>query len=124
MLDDVPDATKRERLERLTELQRALTAERYESRVGTVSRFIVDRVDESGRTTGRLPWQADDIDGITVVDEPGVPGELMDVAVEEVVDDYDFRASMVTRIPPVIPKPLARTGRSLPLAVTVGTYGR
>ena len=30
MVDDVPDAVKRERLERLTELQRPITAERYE----------------------------------------------------------------------------------------------
>ncbi len=32
MDDDVPDAIKRERLERLTELQRSITAERYEAR--------------------------------------------------------------------------------------------
>src|ERR1043165_7466811 len=35
MSDDVPDSVKRERLERVSELQRAITAERYEARIGT-----------------------------------------------------------------------------------------
>src|SRR5438270_6344200 len=34
LVDDVPDALKRERLERLTELQRGVTVARYESRIG------------------------------------------------------------------------------------------
>src|SRR6185437_7170219 len=33
MDDDVPEALKRERLERLTELQRQVTAERYDTRI-------------------------------------------------------------------------------------------
>ncbi len=124
MDDDVPDAIKRERLERLTELQRAITADRYESRIGSVSRLIVDRIDETGRTVGRLPWQADDVDGITILDEPAVVGQFLDVAVQEVVDDYDFRASIVTRIDPVSAPIPAMRSRVLPMAVTVGSYGR
>ncbi|HZJ01415.1 MAG TPA: hypothetical protein VFD22_12200, partial [Gemmatimonadaceae bacterium] len=123
MHDDVPDALKRERLERLTELQRSITADRYESRLGKVHRLIVDRIDENGHAVGRLPWQADDIDGVTFIDEPLVPGEFADVATQEVVDDYDFRATIVRRIisAPVISPLTVR--RSLPLA-TMGSYGR
>ncbi len=124
MDDDVPDAIKRERLERLTELQRAITADRYESRLGIVSRLIVDRIDEAGSTVGRLPWQADDVDGITILDEPAVVGQFLDVAVQEVVDDYDFRASIVARIDPVSAAARITRSRVLPLAVTVGSYGR
>ena len=124
MIDDVPDAIKRERLERLTEMQRAITAERYESRLGTVSRMIVDRIDENGRTVGRLPWQADDIDGITIVDGAASPGDFIDVKVEEVVDDYDFLATFVERVQTLPPRRHAGRQRTLPLAVTVGTYGR
>jgi ribosomal protein S12 methylthiotransferase len=124
MVDDVPDAIKRERLERLTELQRAITAERYESRLGKVARMIVDRVDDRGHARGRLPWQADDVDGITIVEEAAAAGEFLDVAVEEVVDDYDFRASLVRRVDSPLPKPVVRRARSLPLAVTTGSYGR
>ncbi len=124
MIDDVPDAIKRERLERLTELQRAITADRYESRIGKLSRAIVDRVDENGKAIARLPWQADDVDGVTFIDESIPPGEFADVAVEEVVDDYDFRATLVQRVPAVVARQMPRVSKSLPMAATVGSYGR
>ena len=124
MVDDVPDAIKRERLERLTELQRSITADQYESRLGKVSRVIVDRIDENGKTIARLPWQADDVDGVTYIDDAIPPGEFADVAVEEVVDDYDFRATVIQRVPSTVVRHVLRTGRSLPMAATVGSYGR
>jgi ribosomal protein S12 methylthiotransferase len=122
MRDDVPDAIKRERLERVTELQRSITSERYESRTGKVSRLIVDRPGETSGSIGRLPWQADDVDGVTFVDETLEPGEFVDVAISEVVDDYDFKAALVQRLA----RPARRAEpprRSLPLA-TIGSYGR
>ena len=115
MHDDVPDALKRERLERLTELQRSITADRYESRLGKVNRLIVDRIDENGNAVGRMPWQADDIDGVTFVDERLDPGEFADVAVQEVVDDYDFNATVVSRIVSAAKKIPPAAKRSLPL---------
>jgi ribosomal protein S12 methylthiotransferase len=124
MTDDVPGAIKRERLERLTELQRSITAERYESRLGKRARMIVDRVAADGRSAGRLPWQADDVDGITVVEEMAAPGEFLDVTVDEVIDDYDFTASLAARV--AAPASMAVRSRrlSLPLAVPAGSYGR
>ena len=64
MADDVPEALKRERLERLNETQRLITAERYERRLGRTVRAIVDRVDDD-EVQARVLWQADDIDGVT-----------------------------------------------------------
>src|SRR5690348_1289121 len=61
LADDVPEGTKRERLERLAELQRLITAERYERRVGCVTRAIVDAVHRGGVLDARTVWQADDI---------------------------------------------------------------
>ena len=122
MIDDVPDAIKRERLERLTELQRSITADRYESRTGKISRIIVDRISDDGGSLGRLPWQADDVDGVTFIDERLEPGEFADVAVEEVIDDYDFQATVVQRIERG-PRLASASRRSLPL-VTIGSYGR
>lgn len=122
MADDVPDAIKRDRLERLTDLQRNITAERYESRVGRVERLLVDRVDATGNAIGRLPWQADDVDGITTLDGAAQPGEFVDVAINEVIDDYDFSASIVARLPAT--RIVERRMRPLPLAVSVGSYGR
>ena len=124
--DDVHDTVKRERLERLTELQRAITSERYESRIGRTAPAIVDRANtETGTSQARLPWQADDIDGVTQIDVALPPGTIAEVAVEEVVDDYDFQASVIrVALPATIPEG-RRNSRELPISqVTIGSYGR
>jgi ribosomal protein S12 methylthiotransferase len=124
--DDVHETIKRERLERLTELQRSITAERYESRVGRTALALVDRTNlENGTSQARLPWQADDIDGVTQIDEALPPGTMAEVAVEEVVDDYDFQASVI-RVALSIDAPEPRkASRQLPISqVTIGSYGR
>jgi ribosomal protein S12 methylthiotransferase len=124
--DDVHEAVKRERLERLTELQRSVTAERYESRVGRTALALVDRANPDNATSqARLPWQADDIDGVTQIDVALAPGTMAEVAVEEVVDDYDFQASVIrVALPAHVPEQ-RRFSRHLPISqVTVGSYGR
>ena len=119
--DDVPDAVKRERLERLNELQRLITAERYEARLGRTVRALVDRVDD-GMIQARNLWQADDIDGVTIVsgaDGPA-PGTFIDVRLDGVEDDVDFAASFVGLVSaPAVPR-----RRSLPMLTTVGSFGR
>jgi ribosomal protein S12 methylthiotransferase len=124
--DDVHETVKRERLERLTEVQRAITAERYESRVGRSALALVDRSDVgAGTSQARLPWQADDIDGITHLDEVLAPGTFAEVAVEEVVDDYDFQASVIRVAMPVQPAVERPVGRQLPIQqTTIGSFGR
>jgi ribosomal protein S12 methylthiotransferase len=124
--DDVHESLKRERLERLTEFQRGITAERYEMRIGRTALALVDRVDnETGTSQARLPWQADDIDGVTYLDEALAPGTLAEVAVEEVVDDYDFRASLIrVALQQRLPE-RRRLSRELPMSrITIGSYGR
>jgi ribosomal protein S12 methylthiotransferase len=131
MPDDVPESVKRERLERLTELQRQITAERYEQRIGRTVRAIVDRVDDDGTIEARTIWQADDVDGVTWLDadEPLAPGALVEVALSDVVDDYDFAATLV-RVVAAAPTPAARRttrGRALPVmgaATSIGSFGR
>jgi ribosomal protein S12 methylthiotransferase len=124
LTDDVPESLKRERLERLNELQRLITADRYEQRLGRVVRALVDRVDDDV-VQARTAMQADDIDGVTFVHGgPTVrPGTFLDVKLEQVVDDYDFHASFerVHSAPATAP----RTIRALPvIATTIGSYGR
>jgi ribosomal protein S12 methylthiotransferase len=127
MTDDVPESVKRERLERLQALQSVITAERYERHIGARVRVLVDEgPDEHGVARARTPWQADDIDGLTrIVGAVGV-GDFVDVRIDDVVDDYDFLAT-VERIarpwmPPGVP---ARRSRELPVAgVSIGSFGR
>jgi ribosomal protein S12 methylthiotransferase len=125
-VDDVHETVKRERLERLTELQRSITAERYEARVGHSAIALVDRSDnEAGTSQARLPWQADDIDGVTQIDEALPSGTFAEVAVEEVVDDYDFQASLIRVVSSPIVAQARRVSRTLPLSqATIGSYGR
>ena len=125
-LDDVHETVKRERLERLTELQRSITAERYEGRVGRSAIALIDHSDkDAGTSQARLPWQADDIDGVTQIDEALAPGTFAEVAVEEVVDHYDFQASLIRVVSsPQVVAP-RRVSRELPLGhTTIGSYGR
>ena len=124
--DDVHEAVKRERLERLTELQRSITVGRYESRVGRTALVLVDRTNvEKGTSQARLPWQADDIDGVTQIDVALPPGTIAEVAVEEVIDDYDFQASVINVALPVETPVPYRVPRQLPISqVTIGSYGR
>jgi ribosomal protein S12 methylthiotransferase len=136
MTDDVPESVKQERLERLSSLQRSITAERYEGYIGSTTRVLVDRAGEEPRTViGRAAWQADDIDGVTVVRvAPGMtlaPGTFLDARIDEVVDDFDFVATLerVTDAPLI---EMARRSRSLPMvaltgaatASSIGSFGR
>jgi ribosomal protein S12 methylthiotransferase len=123
MDDDVPDAVKRERLERLNEVQRLITAERYESRLGRVVRALVDRVDD-GAVQARTAGQADDIDGVTYIRDAGgiAPGTFVDVRLDDVIDDVDFGASLVDVIS--TPAPRVRQARALPVLGSIGSFGR
>jgi ribosomal protein S12 methylthiotransferase len=124
MADDVPDGVKRERQERVQELQRHITAECYESRIGARARVLVqESAADEHPASGRLPWQSDDIDGVTWLDRDVPAGRFADVEVMEVVDDYDFQARVIAV--DEAPAPKAAAGRSLPLmSSSVGSYGR
>jgi ribosomal protein S12 methylthiotransferase len=127
LADDVPDPVKRERLERLTELQRIITAEHYERHIGRTVRAMVDRAaDVGGVADARALWQADDIDGVTRIRSGAVPGTILDVRIDEVVDDYDFAATELDVLD-VPAAPSVRAPRSLPMfggANTIGSFGR
>ncbi|MBC8089794.1 MAG: 30S ribosomal protein S12 methylthiotransferase RimO [Phycisphaerae bacterium] len=148
MLDNVPQLLKNERQERVQELQRAITGERYERFTQRVAQvMVVGPSTEAGMLECRAPWQADDIDGVTrvrvdagfggIVHSGGPPGvvpvgSLLDVHIDHVVDDYDFHASLLR----VASEPAAmlsgsgkRTARNLPLMAeanvsSAGSFGR
>jgi ribosomal protein S12 methylthiotransferase len=119
LTDDVPMVEKRERLERITSLQRAITAERYEGMIGRTMRAIIDRPGEA-----RTLWQADDIDGITRVTGAAPAGAIVDVRIDGVVDDYDFAATVERVV--LAPPAAVRGGRALPMlgGVAQGSFGR
>src|SRR5213593_581198 len=97
--DDVPDAVKRDRLEELLEVQRAISGDRLARFVGREVPVLVDRVTdpldgaEGATHVGRVPWQADDVDGVTYVTSGGwaTTGQFVTVRLTS-SEDYDFRA--------------------------------
>ena len=124
MEDDVPDSVKRERLERLLELQRQITAERYERFVGRRARAMIDRVVD-GEAQGRTVWQADDVDGIVHLQgaERLAPGTIVDAAIDGVEDDVDFRGTLLRVVD--APSAAAPKRRALPMVgSTIGSFGR
>lgn len=126
MADDVPDAVKRERLERVVELQRQVTAERYERHIGRIAPAIIDRDEGGGVLQARTVWQADDVDGVTRVAAVAgaTPGAIVEVRLDDVVDDYDF-AGTITAVTRPMPKSAPVRARSLPVVgATVGSFGR
>ena len=129
LADDVPDDVKRARLERLTELQRAITAERYERHLGRATHLLVDRPAAAGEpAVARAPWQADDVDGVTLVRTDAPAGALVRATIDDVVDDYDFTATAAGVV--LLPAGAAARPprRMLPMAAavpaTIGSFGR
>jgi ribosomal protein S12 methylthiotransferase len=129
--DSVPEGEKRDRLERLTELQRSVTAERYERHLGRPARLLVDHAAARGEPAlARAPWQADDIDGVTRVRTAAAAGSFVEATITDVVDDYDFEADLVRVLDAPLAPPVVRRARQLPqlstvaAATTIGSFGR
>jgi ribosomal protein S12 methylthiotransferase len=95
--DDVPEPAKRERQDELLELQRGVSQDRLGRYVGRDVEVLVDAVvdpDVHGAThVGRVQWQADDVDGVTYLQQGGwaQPGDFVPARLTDNVD-YDFTA--------------------------------
>ncbi|NLI22180.1 MAG: 30S ribosomal protein S12 methylthiotransferase RimO [Clostridiales bacterium] len=64
MPDQVPEAVKQERLDRLMTLQQGISLERNRLRVGATERALVERVREDGVALARTQAEAPDSDGL------------------------------------------------------------
>jgi hypothetical protein len=71
-------------------------------------------------------WQADDVDGVTLLDgaETLEPGTIVDAVIEGIEDDVDFRATLLRVVDRSV-APVAPRVRSLPVVGTsIGSFGR
>src|SRR5690606_664293 len=108
MADQVDAAVKRERLERVMELQQSITQERNERWIGREVDVLIDRL--TGRdmddpaavtgqrgATGRTAFQAFEIDGGVHISDAGgaQPGDFVRVRIVDVIEQ-DFRAEIAS----------------------------
>jgi ribosomal protein S12 methylthiotransferase len=98
--DDVPATVKSARQEELTEIQRIITEDRLGRFVGRETDVLVDGTNDVPdgvySHVGRVQWQADDVDGVTLLShaEATTPGEFRRVLIED-IRDYDFYAKVL-----------------------------
>ncbi len=96
--NDVEEGVKRDRLEEIVEVQRAISGERLGRFVGRDVDVLVDRLEEEeGVKSGRVQWQADDVDGVTYLERGGwaQPGDFVRARITA-SEDYDFQAAALT----------------------------
>jgi ribosomal protein S12 methylthiotransferase len=89
MEDSVPEGVKRERLEQLMDVQRTITLDKNEQRVGSVQNAIVDKTSNAGVAIGRTQGQALEVDGVVTINKArGVkPGDLVRVRITDAADN-------------------------------------
>ena len=120
--DFLPDGVGNERLEELLELQRGISADRLAAMIG---RSVEAIVDEGGESAVARTWgQADDVDGVTVLDGAAglEPGTIVEAELVE-ADDYDLHGRVARVARPVSEPPARRALPVLPLGLEAA-WGR
>ena len=102
MPDQVPDEVKRERLERLEEVQRGITLERNEAQVGRELVVLVDRAaseDGAGVAVGRSTRDAVEVDGVVLIRgaADARPGEFVRVRITG-ADEHELTGDFIEKV--------------------------
>src|SRR5512133_230307 len=108
MADQIPDALKRERFDRIMEVQQAISRDHQQAMIGRRLEVLVEgRAEETEHLlAGRHAQQAPEIDGITYVnDGVAYPGELVTVEVTDAAE-YALVGRVVARDETRARKPL------------------
>jgi ribosomal protein S12 methylthiotransferase len=98
MSDQVPDDVMRERLEQLLDLQRSITLEKNEARVGSVQKVLIDTRGRRG-ATGRTEGQALEVDGVVQINDAQNlnPGDFVDVRITGATE-FDLSGELAGRM--------------------------
>jgi ribosomal protein S12 methylthiotransferase len=110
MARQVPDAVKRERFEKVMELQQQISREHQRAMIGRRLEVLVEGASEETEhlLAGRHAQQAPEIDGLTYVnDGVAYPGEIVTVEVTD-ASAYDVVGRVVAREPGRAARPLPR----------------
>ena len=96
MADQVPEALREERLEKLMLRQQEISLERNRQRVGTVERVLVEAIREDGTLVGRSEKEAPETDGVIFVAGEGTEeiGTFISVKITG-AEHYDLLGVMI-----------------------------
>ncbi|UTW67102.1 30S ribosomal protein S12 methylthiotransferase RimO [bacterium SCSIO 12643] len=90
--DDVPDEVKKERVDKIMELQSGISHEKNKSKIGHTLRVLIDRI-ESGFYVGRTEYDSPEVDNevwVTMDDEHYLSiGDFADVQITD-AEPYDL----------------------------------
>ncbi len=90
----IDEEVKQERAEKIMALQRSVSRQYNEKRVGTVLDVLVEGV-ENGHAYGRSYAEAAEVDGVIILDTDSVKaGEFVRVKIVE-ASDYDLRGEII-----------------------------
>lgn len=89
--EHVPEDVKQERFERFMEIQRQISEEKSQAKIGSVIPVIIDEIDGEGGADGRSMGDAPEIDGKVLLRdaEDFKEGDIVMVEIED-ADDYDL----------------------------------
>ena len=98
MADQVPGPVRRERLERVMDVQRGISLERNQERLGRVTTVLVEDVNDDG-AVARARWQAPEVDGIVLIpDGAGLePGQRVEVRITD-AEAFDLTAELMEAV--------------------------
>ena len=96
MLNQVPKKVKKERYKKLMSIQKKISAEINQSKVGKTIEAIVEGFTDDGVIIMRSQHDAPEIDGLVYAkaDKPVVPGDIENVLIER-ADEYDLFGKIV-----------------------------
>ncbi|MDA0708605.1 MAG: 30S ribosomal protein S12 methylthiotransferase RimO [bacterium] len=96
LVDDVPESTKRERLNDLMSLQAQISTELGAQQIGKTFKVLVDDVSDDPEydMMGRTRMDAPEIDGAVFINGPAVIGEFVDVKITDAMA-YDLIGDVV-----------------------------
>ncbi len=87
--NQIPERTRQKRRDRLMRIQQEIAFAANAAKVGATIDVLVDGLDPQGRTVGRHPGQAPDVDSLCILMEPAEVGEIISCRVVDHVD-YDL----------------------------------
>lgn len=84
--DDIPEETKRHRLDMLMDVQEEVSRELHEQLIGSTVRVLVEGRESSARgaaTVGRTQWDSPEVDPVVLIDTDRelTPGEFVEVVI-------------------------------------------